>query len=42
MQNAIEMFEKINNVYILNVVDSVNNIVIKKINDKLTIVFVNN
>ena len=42
MQNAIEAFKKIDNVYILNVVDNVNNIVIKKINNKLTIVFINN
>ena len=42
MQNAIETFEKIDNIYMLNVVDNVNNIVIKKINNKSTIVFVNN
>ena len=42
MQNAIETFEKIDNVYMLNVVDNADNIVIKKIDNKSTIVFVNN
>ena len=42
MQNATETFEKIDNVYMSNVVNNINNIVIKKINNKSTIVFVNN
>ena len=42
MQNAIKTFEKIDNVYMSNVVDNVDNIIIKKIDDESTIVFINN